>query len=72
MEGEITVRELVNLLHESTGKMSRKNKHRALMLHAMSAIMQLYTRVEDLEQRVPEESPRIQLVPAIPPGVVLQ
>jgi hypothetical protein len=57
---EVTVRELIHRLHDATGKMSKKNGHRVLMLQAMSALMQLVRQIE--AQAEPEaEKPRVEL-----------
>lgn len=48
--GEVTIRELVDKLHAATERMGKKNGHRILMLHAMSAIMQLSKRVDEQQE----------------------
>lgn len=65
MSGEVTVRELVRKLHDATERMSKKNGHRVLMLHAMSALMQLSKRIDAQEERdaaaAEAEKPRVEL-----------
>jgi len=63
---EISVRELVDKLYGATQRMSRKNGHRVLMLHAMSAIMQLSKRIDAIKEAEllaeKPEAPRVELV----------
>jgi hypothetical protein len=60
----ITVRELIDRLYAATQRMGRKNSHRALMLHSMSALMQLSKQVEQASEPQPEpvSENRVQLV----------
>lgn len=61
--GEITIRELITKMHDAAGKMSRKNPHRALMLHAMSAIIQMLKRTAAAEEIAADaaEKPLVEL-----------
>lgn len=59
-EGEITIGALVDRLKGATERMGRKNPHRALMLQAMSAIMDLSTMIA-VQDAAEAEKPRIEL-----------
>jgi hypothetical protein len=54
----LTVHELLRELRAATERMSKTNPHRALMLHSMSALMQLAARVQDKPEA---ERPRVEL-----------
>jgi ABC-type branched-subunit amino acid transport system ATPase component len=45
----ITIRELLDKLYDAKEKMSDSNPHRALIVHAMSAIMQMSSLIERLQ-----------------------
>jgi hypothetical protein len=62
---EITVMDLIHRLYDAKEKMSVTNPHRALILHAMSALMQLSRRLEDIEAQQAEQ-PRVELVTGAP------
>lgn len=66
MSEGVSVKELVDRLYAATQRMGRKNTHRALMLHAMSAIMQMSKRIDAQEEREAEarerDRPLVQLV----------
>lgn len=63
MSENITIQELVHKLYAATQRMGRKNQHRALMLHSMSAIIQLSRRIDAQEERQAErEDKRVELV----------
>lgn len=63
-QDSISVRELVTKLHDATERMSRKNGHRILLLHAMSAIMELSNRIDAQKEAeaAAAEKPRVELV----------
>jgi hypothetical protein len=56
----VKIVDLIHQMHAATARMSKKNEHRALMLQAMSTIMQLVSMVPAAKP----EPPRVVLATA--------